>query len=102
MHIFYSDGLSQEGLILALAGRELRVAIQGAEDPAQFNLVGDCWVAEDGRKATFEFPLGMVQSQELLTAIQEVTIEGLSAPRLCDSGGECLLRRMAAETAGPN
>jgi hypothetical protein len=44
----------------------------------------------------------MVHSQELLTAIQEVTIEGLSAPRLCDSGGECLLRRMAAETAGPN
>jgi hypothetical protein len=102
MHIFYADGVSQEGLILALAGPDLRVAIRGAEDPALFSLVGDSWLAEDGRKVTFEFPLGMVRSQEFLTAIQEVTIEGLSAPRLCDSGGECLLKRMAADPAGAN
>jgi hypothetical protein len=44
----------------------------------------------------------MVRSQEFLTAIQEVTIEGLNAPRLCDSGGECLLKRMAGDPAGAN
>ena len=102
MHISYEDGLRQEGLILALAGPELRVAIRGADDPAQFNLVGHSWLAEDGRKVTFEFPLGMVRSQEFLTAIQEVTVEGLSVPRACESGGECLLKRMAANPAGLN
>ena len=102
MHILYADGLSQEGLILALEGHELRVAIQGADDPAHFKLVGDSWLAEDGRKATFEFPLGMARSQEFLTAIQEVSVEGLSVPRVCESGGECLLKRMAANPAGLN
>jgi hypothetical protein len=102
MHISYVDGLNQEGLILALAGPELRVAIRGADDPVQFKLVGDSWRAEDGRKVTFEFSLGMVRSQEFLTAIQEVTVEGLSAPRICESGGECLLKRMAADPGGLN
>ncbi len=102
MHISYADGLSQEGLILALAGPELRVAIKDADDPVLFNLVGDSWFAENGRKVTFEFPLGMVASQEFLTAIQEVTVEGLSAPRICESGGECLLKRLAADPSGLN
>lgn len=102
VRISYADGLSQDGLILTLAGPELRVAIQGADDPAQFNLVGNSWRSEDGRKVTFEFPLGMVRSQEFLTAIQEVTVEGLSAPRTCESGGECLLKRMAADSGGLN
>ncbi|MGB7760609.1 MAG: hypothetical protein WBL61_12320 [Bryobacteraceae bacterium] len=102
MHISYSDGFSQEGLVLVLDGPELRVAIRGADDPAEFKLVGDSWLAEDGRKVTFAFPLGLIKSQEFLTAIQEVTVEGLSAPRVCESGGECLLKRMAADPAGLN
>ena len=102
MHISYANGPGQEGLILALTGSELRVAIQGADDPMVFNLVGDSWFAEDGRKATFEFPLGMARSQEFLTAIQEVSVEGLSVPRVCESGGECLLKRMAADPGGLN
>ncbi|HEY1219367.1 MAG: hypothetical protein ABSE42_05210 [Bryobacteraceae bacterium] len=97
MNISYADGTIQEGLVLALAGPELRAAIRGADDPAEFRLVGDTWVAEDGRKVTFVFPLGLTKSQEFLTAIQEVTVEGLSAPRVCESGGECLLKRMAAD-----
>ena len=97
MHISYSDGSSQQGLILALAGVELRVAIQGADDPARFSMVGDSWVAEDGRKVAFEFPLGIPRSQEILAAIKEVTVEGLSMPRACASGGECLLKRISAD-----
>jgi hypothetical protein len=102
MHISYSDGSSQDGLVLALAGPELRVAIQGADDPAQFNLVGDSWLAEDGREVTFAFPLGLADSQLFLEAIQEVTVEGLSIPRACVSGGQCLLKRMSADCGEPN
>lgn len=102
MHISYADGLIQEGLILALAGPELRVAVQGAEDPVLFSLADGSWVAEDGRKVTFEFPLGLAASQEFLTAIQEVTVEGLSIPRACATGGECLLKQMSAELGDLN
>jgi len=98
MHISYGDGLTQEGLVLAITGPELRVAIQGADDPAHFRLVGDSWLAEDGRKVTFGFPLGIARSLEFLAAIQEVTVEGLSIPRACATGGECLLKMMAADT----
>ena len=97
MRISYEGGSSQEGLMLALAGLEASVAIRGADDPAQFSLVGGSWFAEDGRKVTFEFPLGVLGSQEFLTAIQEVTVEGLSMPRACMSGGECLLKRMSRD-----
>jgi hypothetical protein len=97
MHVYYADGSSQEGLILALAGPELRVAIQGADDPAKFSMVGDSWLAEDGRKVTFEFPLGILRSQEILAAIQEMKVEGLSMPRACVAGDECLLKRMSAD-----
>jgi len=102
MNICYSDGLRQQGLILALDRTALRIAVPGADDPVQFNLVSDAWVAEDGRRATFEFPLGMADSQLFLTAIQEVSDEGLSAPRACVSGGECLLKRMSAGVDDPN
>jgi hypothetical protein len=102
MHISYDDGLSKEGLILTLAGAELRAAIRGAEDPAQFTLVGGSWFAEDGRKATFEFPLGVLGSQEFLVAIQEVTVEGLNMPRACSSGGECMLKRMSSDPLSLN
>jgi hypothetical protein len=95
MRISYPDGSTREGLMLALAGAEARVAIRGADDPLQFTLVGGSWFAEDGRTVTFEFPLGVLGSQEFLLAIQEVAVEGLSMPRACTSGGECLLKRMA-------
>jgi hypothetical protein len=98
MRISYEDGSSRESLILALTGLELRVAIRGADDPLQFSLVGDSWLAEDGRKVKFEFPLGIVHSQEFLVAIAEVAGGGLSMPTACTSGGECLLKRLSAET----
>ena len=98
----YEDGFSQDGLILSLADPELRVAMRGADDPAQFRLVGDSWLAEDGRKVTFGFPLGILQSQEILVAIQEVTVEGLSMPTACASGGGCVLKTMSADPSGLN
>jgi hypothetical protein len=101
MHVSYADGSSYEGLVLAIAGPELRVAVRGAEEPALFRLVGDSWFAEDGRKVAFEFPLGVLQSQEILLAIQEVTVEGLNMPTACASGG-CLLKRMSAEPGAVN
>jgi hypothetical protein len=98
MRISYGDGSSSEGMVLALSGVELRVAIRGADDPAEFRLVGGTWVAEDGRKVAFAFPLGVEGSREFLAAMQEVIVEGLSAPRACVSGGECLLKLMSADT----
>ncbi|MGO9230251.1 MAG: hypothetical protein ACLQKA_13735 [Bryobacteraceae bacterium] len=98
MRISYGDGSTREGLVLALDGPELRVAIQGADDPAQFSLVGNSWLAEDGQKVNFTFPLGVIGSREILKAIQEVNAEGLSAPRTCASGGECLLKLMSADS----
>jgi hypothetical protein len=84
-------------MVLALSGGELRVAIRGADDPAQFRLVNGAWVAEDGQQVSFAFPLGMAGSREFLAAMREVTVEGLSAPTACVSGGECLLKLMAAD-----
>ena len=69
---------------------------------AQFSLVGESWFAEDGRKVTFEFPLGVLGSQEFLVAIQEVTVEGLNMPRACSSGGECMLKRMSSDPLSLN
>jgi hypothetical protein len=100
MRVSYGDGASRDGLVLALNGARLRIAFQGADDPAEFRLVGESWLAEDGRAVTFAFPLGIARSQEFLAAIQEVAVEGLSAPRTCASGGECLLKFMASESAG--
>ncbi len=102
MNISYADGSSKVGLILGLAGPDLRVAIQGADDPALFTLVRESWFAEDGRKVTFDFPLGLAGSMVLLTAIQDVTVDGLNIPRACESGGECLLKRMSNDPGGLN
>ena len=102
MRISYDDGSSQDGLMLALSGPDLRVAIRGEEDPAQFCLVGDSWRAEDGRKVSFAFPLGILDSQEILEAIQEVTVEGLSKPRACAAGGGCLLKQMSSAPGDVN
>jgi len=100
MRVSYGDGFSQDGLVLTLSGARLRVAIQGADDPTEFRLVGDSWLAEDGREVAFAFPLGIARSQEFLAAIHEVTVEGLSEPRTCASGGECLLNLLSADLAG--
>ena len=95
MLITFADSSSTQGLILSIFGRRMRVALKDQEDPIEFSLCGDFWLAEDGRPVTFEFPLGILESQEILTAIQEVTAEHLDAPRSCSAGGECLLRRLA-------
>lgn len=98
MRISYDDGSTHEGLILALTGPEARVAVRGVEEPVQFNLVGESWYSEDGRRATFAFPLGVLESQEFLVAMEEVSVEGLTKPRACTSGGECLLKRMSTDS----
>ncbi len=94
MLITFADNSCMQGLILSVSGKRMRVALKGQEDPIEFTLSDDSWLAEDGRPVRFDFPLGILESQEILTAIQEVTVENLDAPRSCAAGGECLLRRL--------
>ena len=94
MYIHYSDRSTKEGLILSLAGPELRVAIRDENDPIVFRLVADSWTSEDGQIITLQFPLGIPQAREVLTAMHEVVVEGLPKPRACLSGGECFLKTL--------
>ena len=95
MLIRFADSSCMQGLILSVSGKRMRVALKDHEDPIEFTLSDDSWLAEDSRPVSFEFPLGILASQEFLTAIQEVTVEHLDAPRSCSAGGDCLLRRLS-------
>ena len=81
MLITYADRSRMQGLILSVCRKEDASALKGHDDPIEFTLSDDSWVAEDGQTVTFEFPMGILESQEILTAIQEVTVENLDAPR---------------------
>ena len=95
MLITFADSSCMQGLILSVSGKRMRVAVKDHDDPIEFTQCDDSWLAEDGRPVTFVFPLGILESQEIMTAIEEVTVEHLAAPRSCSAGGECLLRRLA-------
>ena len=55
MLVRYWDGSIREGLVLALEGGVLRVAIKDGEDAYAFRLVNDTWMSEDNEPARFEF-----------------------------------------------
>ena len=55
MLVSYCDGSIREGLVLALEGGVLRVAIKDGEDAYAFRLVNDTWMSEDNKPARFEF-----------------------------------------------
>ena len=79
MLITFADSSCMQGLILSVSGKRMRVALKDHEDPSEFTLSDDSWLAEDGRPVTFVFPLGILESQEILTAIEEVTVENARA-----------------------
>jgi len=65
MLVRYRDGSIREGLVLALEGGVLRVAIKDGEDAFAFRLVNDTWMSEDNKPARFEF---------LIPALQKVSV----------------------------
>jgi hypothetical protein len=65
MLVSYCDGSIREGLVLALEGGVLRVAIKDGEDACAFRLLNDTWMSEDNKPARFEF---------LIPALQKVNV----------------------------
>ena len=71
MLVSYCDGSIREGLVLALEGGVLRVAIKDGEDAFAFRLVNDTWMSEDNKPARFEF---------LIPAVQKVKVVDVPKP----------------------
>src|SRR6476620_2952734 len=71
MLVRYWDGSIREGLVLALEGGVLRVAIKDGEDAYAFRLVNDTWMSEDNKPARFEF---------LIPAVQKVKVVDVPKP----------------------
>jgi len=71
MLVSYCDGSIREGLVLALEGGVLRVAIKDGEDAYAFRLVNDTWMSEDNKPARFEF---------LIPAVQKVKVVDVPKP----------------------
>ena len=66
MLVRYLDGSIREGLVLALEGGVLRVAIKDGEDAYAFRLVNDTWMSEDNKPARFEFLIPDVQKVKVV------------------------------------
>jgi hypothetical protein len=55
MLVSYCDGSIREGLVLALEGGVLRVAIKDGEDAYSFRLVNDTWMSNITCSSSFLF-----------------------------------------------
>ena len=66
MLVSYCDGSIREGLVLALEGGVLRVAIKDGEDACAFRLLNDTWMSEDNKPARFEFLIPAVQKVKVV------------------------------------
>lgn len=62
MLIHYADGRILVGIILALTGSVLRVALRDEDDVAEYRLVNGQWISEDCEPVSFEFPLAPFQA----------------------------------------
>jgi hypothetical protein len=51
----YQNGKKRRGVLLALGGQHIRVAMQDSADAAEYRLISGHWVSEDCELVTFEF-----------------------------------------------
>jgi len=70
MLIHYTDGRILTGILLALSGAIMRVAIKDADDVAEYQLISGQWVSEDCEPVTFEFPLAAFQAAGIVPESQ--------------------------------
>jgi hypothetical protein len=56
------SGKKLPGVILALTGSVMRVALKGGEDVEEYRLVNRTWVSTQCEPVTFEFPLGVFEA----------------------------------------
>lgn len=89
MLIRYSDGRILAGILLALTGGSMRVAIKDEDDVAEYRLLSGRWISEDCEPVTFEFPLAAFQAAGIIPEAQtpEVPVspagpEDAAAPHL--------------------
>lgn len=66
MLIRYTDGRLLIGILMALAGTTMRVALKDHDDVAEFRLLSGRWVSEDCEPVTFEFPLAAFQAAGII------------------------------------
>ena len=78
MLIRYSDGRILVGIILALAGSYMRVAVKDEDDVAEYRLLSGRWVSEDCEPVTFEFPLAPFQAAGIIPDRASTGIAGIA------------------------
>jgi hypothetical protein len=57
-----ASGATQPGIILALNGPVMRVALKNSDDVEDYRLVNQTWVSGGCEPVTFEFPLGVFEA----------------------------------------
>lgn len=82
MLIRYTDGRIVAGILLALCGTAMRVALKNEDDVAEYRLVNGHWISEDCEPVTFEFPLAAFQAAGI---VPEAKQPEAPAPS-CDRG----------------
>ncbi len=84
MLIRYSDGRILVGILMALMGSMMRVALKDEDDVAEYRLVNGQWISEDCEAVTFEFPLAAFQAAGISP---EAQVAELPAPPLGPEDG---------------
>jgi len=72
--ICYSDGSSQQGILLNLQGDMLRIAGKDSDDVLEFRMIHGKWVSEDCEVVTFEFPLAVFEAIGMMPPSQETAV----------------------------
>jgi hypothetical protein len=70
MLIRYSDGRLLAGILLALTGTYLRVALKDEDDVAEYRLLNGRWISADCEPVTFEFPLAAFEAAGIIPEAQ--------------------------------
>jgi hypothetical protein len=67
MLIHYHEGRTAQAILLSRTANSVRVAVQGAEDIAEFRQVNGTWVSEDCEPVTIEFALAQISDKPAVT-----------------------------------
>ncbi len=60
--ITYANGSIRQGVLMAVWGNVMRVAIKDSDDLVEFRLQQNTWISEDCEPVTFEFPLAVFEA----------------------------------------
>jgi hypothetical protein len=67
-----SNGTQRPGVILAIAGDTMRVALKDSDDVEEYRLVNGTWVSGHCEAVTFEFPLGIFEAIGMMPPVTGV------------------------------